>query len=147
MYIIKIAKDTVSALDVVGYGVVPHLMTSSRVMWCRAMLYFFSRSADCGMKVDGEKADCMMRLMRVLPTDKVSNNVRVNEVAWRNYFPIREEGSAPRSVPCLCTLVETPRKETTTHLRGDGLAEGVYTSSCVLVMFSVFLDMCTCNRT
>ena len=33
VYIIKIAKDTVSALDVVGYGVVPHLITSSRDMW------------------------------------------------------------------------------------------------------------------
>ena len=68
-----------SALDVVGYGVVPHLMTSSRVMWCRAMLYFFSRSADCGMQVDGEKADCMMRSMRVLPTDKVSNRQRSSQ--------------------------------------------------------------------
>ena len=41
-----------------------------------------------------------------------------------------------------CCIPKAIKMET-----GDGVAEGVYTSSCVLVMFSVFLDMCTCNRT
>ena len=68
-----------SALDVVGYGVVLHLMTSSRVMWCRAMLYFFSRSADCGIQVDGREGRLHDEVDRVLPTDKVSNRQRSSQ--------------------------------------------------------------------
>ena len=98
VYIIKIAKDMVSASDVVGYGVVPHLMTSSCDMWWRAMLYFFPRPADCGMQVDGvydqEKADGMMRSMRLTPEQSVDRQLRVNEAQWMT----------PWSVSCLCAL-------------------------------------------
>ena len=85
VYIIKIAKDTVSVSDVVGYGVVFHPITSSRDLWWKAMLTFFSRPTNCSMQVDGvsaqEKADCMMRSMRLLPTDKVSNRQRSSQRA------------------------------------------------------------------
>ena len=92
VYIIKIAKDTVSASDVVGYGVVLHMMTSSRDMWLRVMLYFFSRPADCGMQVYGmyvqEKADCLMRSMRLTPQQSVDDSFesmkQLTEVTFRS---------------------------------------------------------------
>ena len=49
----KFAKDTVTASDVVGYGVVPPPDdVFPRHVW-RVMLYFFNLPADCGMQVDG----------------------------------------------------------------------------------------------
>ena len=124
-----VVKDTMSAMvklarqidesasDVVGYGMVSHPMTSSRDKLLRAMLSFLSRSADCGMLVDGvsfqEKAGYMMRSMRLILTNKVlTDNIWVNEVAQEIIFrsvkggveDIEERVLALRTEPLRCQI-------------------------------------------
>ena len=90
--VVKLAREIdESALDVFDFGMVSHPMTLSRGKLWRAMLSFLSRSADCGMPVDGvsfqEKTGHMVRSMRLIPTNKVStDNTRFNEAAQEIIF-------------------------------------------------------------
>ena len=113
----KIEESTCGVID---YGVASRPVTHCRTNCGEQCRRSSSRQADCQVQVKTraffeEKADCVMRSMRLTPKQDVDGELRVNEATHGNHFEIHEVWSGWHRRACsrwkdFCRVVALMKK-------------------------------------